>query len=665
MQFKNLVLASFVALSLVACGGSDDDNPSNPGGNNPSQPGGNTGPGSADAPSVGGSFTDNSSINQTDKLRNTIVGSSFYVKAEHSQIDAKYTKTRISSVADFSSVDELNDETYNPDFIAYAAASPDRMADTKSRLHAAFDGIGIENQKEGKNNIYFPQGDDSKSWVSAAKYKVADIAALPIMRTAWMKNSENIYDFRDDKTGSADPKAVDTFNGWTIFKHQEEDRKTPKTNISGNSYVRLYGLNAWLEETTNTDLTMPDRTSGGSLTKSAYLVNNYLTQGKQYFEQKFTNFVWFDLHRARTTEAKKVGTGIKSAFELVTDARNYPTYVDYGVLTNVQFGRISGKLTGLDAQKLPPLPSVNKAGMPSKPWFRNYPYYKDGVNSTIIPTSPAVLSEDFYFARGIGPTNPQVVATLPNAQYEYNGNAVAFGIDNTFTRTKKGDGKQTKYTDSTNSPGIPITKGDGFILTPMDGVGSLVSFIYKPATGTLEGQLYNVWAGAKFFVDNKGDILDLADDGKGGVKAGSSAKGVSNFDGYETDGGDLMVKNSVALWRQIDRKVLFQGKLIPGSNTFHGDAIREVSNNRGQREMGVFTAQLFGADGNELAGTFSSQLIPDTKLSEQVDPNMFWGGAFGAQRPAAEPAGPLDYNLEIYGGDGPKSFDSAFEGVHR
>lgn len=215
-------------------------------------------------------------------------------------------------------------------------------------------------------------------------------------------------------------------------------------------------------------------------------------------------------------------------------------------LAYVQYGRVTSKLNEVDVNKLEDGRPVVQLGTKVASYaFHGIPgsedhYFYRGVNSTAYNGDLAGHLQGIYYA--------------PNAEkgtLSYRGHAVTYNLDRNYTH----DGK------------VPNAVGAVYKLSS----GTHVDAEIKLATGTVTGELYNVWS--KSVAGNPAENIKVS---------------LATFDGKLENNGSLV-----------------------GSSTRAFDSAK-----------GAFTGSLFGANATELGGAIAS-------TATEADKN--WGASFGAK----------------------------------
>ena len=335
-----------------------------------------------------------------------------------------------------------------------------------------------------------------------------------------------------------------------IWPNQEESKAGA---WDGSKPVRLYGHNAWFK--------------GDSTAGNIFRIAHY---------DKVIN----------QTALKKASTfGIDKTQELPTD-------IAFDTLKYVQFGRVTSDVSNLT--------NADSA------------YHVDGLQFAARATSASdrivaggdQSGTDFYFARGNNCLLYTSLKALPSNLIAYHGNALVFGLDNSF------HGGKTAAVGAP-SKSLPHSFGkakvaDG-VQTLLGGRGNFVYAQLDPSKGNVEGSIYNVWLVGTYKPENvtastkKYYELDANGEFKGGPSPFDAAKHLKDV---------FPVKDDL---------VQFEGKV--GGNSIKGDAM----NYAGQK--GKFSGALFGKQADEISGVITS----NTEEYGKPDASPHWGAVFGAK----------------------------------
>ncbi|MBR7059576.1 MAG: transferrin-binding protein-like solute binding protein, partial [Neisseriaceae bacterium] len=211
-------------------------------------------------------------------------------------------------------------------------------------------------------------------------------------------------------------------------------------------------------------------------------------------------------------------------------------------LDHVQYGRISANL---DPDKIKLLGE-----------YEGTQYYV----SPLAEHDPLHANEavDSYFYRGTGETTVAQMNALPsNAQIDYQGHAIMFGLDNNF--------HGNKVSGRVDPNALKIAKND------REGIGNFVQAKFDVGAKTITGDVYNLWHFTK-------DVP-----GKGS-------------------------RNESLLDSLVEFKALVKG------NTIIGDANLTYD----KESKGQIRGSFFGPNANEIGGAFSAVTTSENKVDGEV-----------------------------------------------
>lgn len=704
MKFRDVFCSSIVALFVVACGPADDQSKPDEGKTKiPEKSPECVAAGDLcqlennqwvihkkpeekpqDEPPVADSSFDYSDIGVTDNLLPERKGFGFYHKGPKSPLDiTRFKNVTLSPSISWSSAREYDEALYN--FVAIQDIDASKK-DEKNPIKFMFDKIGVENQTVNENKNFFGKGWKNDGGIIIQEH---DTTSGNIGLSSISTHATNPATYEWNRV----PALVNTFmyknnkGKWDyyfadsnkkLFHNQEEQSEVNEIG-SGAMKIRVYGVNAFLQDTTVSGNPEKNILSPSTLQVSGTnKEDKFDLEGRGNFF-KHVNVSWYKLNNIKERKKKaefSIHSGSSVKFTTALMGYNYdasaktrapfPTDIELDTLDSVQFGRLTGE--GVD-READDITGYNKKNL--KEYLFTAGKAATGGNDK---------GEDWYFARGTEATPVAVLENYKKAgrKIAYDGQAVMFGLDYKPTQVIKKNGKDEDG-QSTNSV-KPADPKATLVKTPLDGKQNFVRMEWDAETGEITGRVYGVWTLATYWREIQPDggekLITIStvktppdailgtpavyntdilskDDGSTFIVFKDAAKASSFVKDYDKGSGVFDVGNvdetnsnniSFQRWDVIDKPtaeniaksayqlepwfvtlVAMKGQVKEGTNAFGGEAIRVKDNAKG-----LFAGGFFGSKGLEIGGVINSQ-TGSMKNKDLTDPNFKWGGAFGAK----------------------------------